>query len=119
VGIESIGASTPLPAATPAPVARPAAGGFSTAAANANAGGAQSALQQQQTGGGGGHGGGSHAKAMHAITNIAARNSLKVEKRKTAAERQAEIDEMQAQLEAEGDGDEGDLTDERDEQPEA
>jgi hypothetical protein len=54
------------------------------------------AQQLQSAGGGGGHGGGHGAvrKATATIEEIAARASLCIERRKTPAERQAEIERL-------------------------
>jgi hypothetical protein len=109
--IDAIGARTSpfLPAA-----ANPAAPGTAAFAAQQE----ELATQQlQQTGGGGGGHGGGHGgvkKATSTIEEIAARASLTIERRKTPAERQAEIDrlkklaEEQAQQVHERDEDEPD-----------
>lgn len=89
MGIDPIGASQSAPGA---------------AAANSPAETAGFAVQQEElaaqqlqpAGGGGGHGGGHGAvkKATATIEEIAARASLTIERRKTPAERQAEIERL-------------------------
>ncbi len=60
------------------------------------------ALQQQPRGGGGGggHGHGSKAAGLQAIDDIGARESLAIVRVKTTADRQAEIEKLQAEQEA-------------------
>jgi hypothetical protein len=90
MGIEPVGSR---PSVVPNVTVNPAAPGSPSFTAQQ-----QEIAAQQQTGGGGGGGhGGGHGgakKATSAIEEIAARASVKIERRKTPAERQAEIDRL-------------------------
>jgi hypothetical protein len=91
MGIDPIGAR---PSPFPIAAENPAAPGTAAFAAQQE----ELATQQlQQTGGGGGGHGGGHGgvkRSTSAIEDIAARASLAIERRKTPAERQAEIERL-------------------------
>jgi hypothetical protein len=118
--IEGTGA---VPGLTPTPGVGPAGG---AAAPNTNTQSIAQLVTQQleeHKGGGGGGGGGGHAKkAMAAIDDIAAKASLRIEKRgKTQAERLADIEKLKAQQKAAaekvGERPQEDAADEGDESP--
>jgi hypothetical protein len=90
MAIDAIGAR---PSFAPPAAANPAGPGTAAFAAQQEELAAQ---QLQQTGGGGGDGGGHGGvkKATSTIEEIAARASLAIVRRKTPAERQAEIDRL-------------------------